>query len=149
MVTLVNASTFSSTWSNILLSVRLALTDFLVRNKSPKEEGLSAAGLFKFARRMGGSKLRLGASTWAFWGLDRIDGSGPWTFLVDLGVTDVSFPSFSNSNGSSIRPSIARSNCLFLSSPRVSSCVPFSFSSSIADSTAAVLLYSAFDCALL
>lgn len=66
--TLVNASTFSSTWSSISLSVGLALMDFLVRHKSPNEEGLSAAGLFKFARVLGGFKITFGGNTSTFHG---------------------------------------------------------------------------------
>lgn len=64
MKILVSTPTFLSTWSNISLSVRLALMDSLVRNKSPNKEKLSAVSFFKFTRALRGSKITFDANTW-------------------------------------------------------------------------------------
>lgn len=73
--TLVNDLTFSKTWSSILLSIELALIDFLVRNMSSKEKRLSAASFFKFVHMLGGSKITFDINTCAFHGFDRMAGS--------------------------------------------------------------------------
>ncbi len=73
----------------------LALIDFLVRNKSPNEERISAAGFFKFARTLNGSKIRLVANTCAFCGFDGVAFFELWAFFLDLEVTEICFSSFS------------------------------------------------------
>ncbi len=120
METLVNALTFSSTWSSISLFVGLALMDFWVRNKSPNEERLSAAGLFKFARALGGSKIKLGANPCAFCGFVGVAGFELWAFFVDVEVTEFCSPLNSGLNRLLVWPSTVRSNCLSSSSTRES-----------------------------
>ena len=148
MKTLVNASTFSSTWSSISLSVVLALMDFLVRNKSPYKEGLSAAGFFKFARALGGSKIKLSANPCSFRGFVDVAGSELWAFFVDLVVTKFSSPLNSGSNRSLTWPSTARSNYSSSSSVGESWCISFFFSPSIDNSNTELYLSSLIDHAL-
>ncbi len=122
--------------------------DFLVRNKLPNEKRSSAAGLFKFARALGESKIKLGANPCAFRGFVGVASSELWAVFVDLGETEFCSPLNSGLNRSLVWLSTARSNWSSSSSTEESSCISFSFSSSIDNSNAALYLSSSIDLAL-
>lgn len=72
METIVNNSTFLSTWSSISLSLGLALIDLLVKNKLLNKEGLSTATFSKFAHIFGRSKIIFDTNMCTFCGFVRV-----------------------------------------------------------------------------